>query len=185
MKIYLLHGFNVSDGGKGSIDKIIKPLQSVGHEIVELDYGNWNRLRVRLANKPLANIIAKLVEPGSVLIGHSNGACIAQMAAMAGARINQLILINPALDSDSPMPNGIRCDVCYSPDDKVVELSRWIPWSPWGNMGRVGSTSGGINHNLEDITGNEIGHSSAFSEPLFHHHLINAVERAGTALEPS
>ena len=176
MKIYEIHGFNVNDGGRGTTDKLSTPLTLAGHEVVELDYGNWNRLRVRLANKPLAKIIADMADPGSVLIGHSNGACIAHMAAMFGAKISRMILINPALNSDSKMPDGIRCDVYHSPHDQIVELSRWIPWSPWGNMGRIGSTKGGINHNLEDITGSEMGHSTAFNEPLFIDHLVRLLD---------
>ena len=172
MKIYLIHGFNVSDGGERTTDQLIEPLTLAGHEVVELDYGHWHRLRVRLANKPLSKIIAAMAEPDSVLIGHSNGGCLAQMAAMAGAKIKRMVLINPALNSDIVMPANIRCDIYYSPHDRVVELSRWIPWSPWGNMGRVGSTLGGINHDLEQITGTRVGHSTALSDSRFQDHLV-------------
>ena len=178
MKIYLIHGFNVADGGRNTTDRLAIPLTSAGHKVVELDYGHWHRLRVRLANKPLAKLIAAMAEPGSVLIGHSNGACLAQMAAIAGAQISRMVLINPALDAAAALPPDIRCDVYHSPSDRVVELAKWIPWSPWGNMGRIGSTGNGINHDLEKITGNEIGHSGAFSEPLFLDHLVDLLRVA-------
>ena len=173
MKVYLLHGFNVKDGGKNTIDHLIEPLTNAGHEVVEIDYGRLLRVRVRLLNEPIARVIAATVTPGSILIGHSNGATLAWMAAKFGAPVSKIFLINPALDRDAELP-GVPV-VCYhSPSDKVTWLAKFIPGSPWGSAGRNGLI-GSINYNLEAIVGDEVGHSDALWNPLFHSHLVGLI----------
>lgn len=170
MTIYLLHGYNVRDGGANTTDNLVVPLRAAGHQVVELDYGWWGRLKVRLASKSLAMVIAKMAEPGSIIIGHSNGGTLAYRAARLGAEVERIILINPALNHAAPLPLP-RVDCYHSPNDRVVELARWIPGSLWGNAGRVG-LQGAINHNLEHITGQKIGHSDALKSPKFSAHLV-------------
>lgn len=172
MTIYLLHGYNVRDGGANTTDNLVEPLRAAGHQVVELDYGWWGRLKVRVASKSLAMVIAKMAEPGSVIIGHSNGATLAYRAARLGAEVSRIILINPALNRTAPLPQPFpRVDCYHSPNDRVVEIARWIPGSLWGNAGRLG-LQGATNHNLEQITGQKTGHSSALKSAKFSAHLV-------------
>ena len=136
--IFLLHGFNVSDGGTGSIDKLKPYLRG---EVCEYDYGWKGLLGVRMANKGLAEKLARMVSPGDVGIGHSNGCAILHLASHMGAKFRKLVYINPALDSDAaPGPHVESLDVWHSPSDAPVRLARWLPWHAWGDMGAKGYT---------------------------------------------
>ena len=58
MICYLVHGFNVKDAGAGTVDRLVPHLTHAGFKCIELDYGYFNLLRVRLCNKAVARTIA-------------------------------------------------------------------------------------------------------------------------------
>ena len=168
-KVYLIHGFNVKDDGAATTGQIREGLERHGYEVVEIKYGFFHRVRVRLCNKGLAHVIADLVEPGSSVIAHSNGAALAYYAAEYGAPWKNVTLVNPALDKTLQLADQIEnIQVWYAPHDKWTGLSKYIPNSIWGAMGRVGYKgpldSRTVQYNQEEILGRfEDEHSGMFS----------------------
>lgn len=170
-KYYLLHGFNVKDGGAATTGSLRPALEAAGHEVVELRYGWMGRMRVRLCNESLARALADLVEEGSNLIAHSNGAAIAYLACKHGAKFDKVFLINPALDAEKEMLNIRKVHVFHSLSDPWTRLARWIPFSPWGRQGAIGYTGVDLDNKyrhteLDRLTGEKTGHSGIFKSTL-------------------
>ena len=177
----LVHGFNVSDGGARTTDKLRPYLETAGYHVAELDY-NWTGLiGVRMCNKRLAKVIARMTHlvPGKLIaIGHSNGCAILQAASMMGAKFDQLVFINPALNASAKVGEQVRyVHVWHSPSDTVVKIAKWLPFHKWGNMGAVGYTGTDprfFNYNKEaerwrypdGTQAKSKKHSDVFKQPL-------------------
>lgn len=175
-KIISFHGFNISDQGKNSTDKL-KPYI----DITDVDYGWMWLFRVRACNRCIAASIINLIPEGSVAIAHSNGALIAvkaveiyrerqeaQLVPEGTIRENypfrKLILINPALNSDYKFPKGLHVDVYHTPTDQATLMAKYIPFSKWGALGRVGYTGDSpyvYNYNNTKLFGS-VTHSDVF-----------------------
>lgn len=162
--IYLIHGFNVANRGLETTDRLKEYIPGA----VDLDYGWTGRVGVRVCNDKLAQIIAKMAEPNSIAIGHSNGCDIIHRATHHGAKFEKVIYLNPALDNDLTPGDYVKwCHVWHSPSDGAVWLAKWIPFSSWGDMGKVGyqgSDPRMINHNIEEYI-EDAGHSDLFTSP--------------------
>jgi len=175
--IYLAHGFNVRSPEKyfrlGAI------FEAAGYPVIRVDYGWTGLLSVAFATERTAKKLADVMVPGSIIVGHSNGAAIAYRAAMMGAPVRQMILINPALHRHTLFTGEIlsQVDVYHARDDKVVTWGKyWRRFTPlnlfgiksdWGEMGRVGSLvpqRSVHNHDLHAVlnTQEKIGHGGAF-----------------------
>lgn len=152
--VYLVHGFNVRDKGAGTVDRLGRFFERAGYKVKQFDYLWAGLLRVRLCNKGLAYAFSKLVEPGSIAVGHSNGCAIIHEAAQSGAYFQQVVYINPALDKSASLGPRVRCaHVWHSPSDKPVRLAAYLPKHSWGKMGAVGykgDDSRYLNYNKED-----------------------------------
>ena len=168
MIIHSIHGFNVSDEGAATIDKLTPLLQETGRHLVqEHNYPEFFRLRVRLCNKAMAMLIRDMVKPGDSVVAHSNGCAIVYLAAKAGAQFENVTLINPALDSKLAIPHAGSVDVWHSDSDPWTSLARFIPWSIWGAQGRTGYTGDDArykNYNEDEIFNEKVGHSGMFSD---------------------
>lgn len=147
MTTWLIHGFNVSDGGRGSIGKLERFLS--GH-VVRFSYGWTGLFRLRFTNKQAVRALLRLVKPGDVLIGHSNGALICwEVAEQMGDALGGVVVINPAMRRDTLWAKGVKVLCIYNSKDWVVQLGR--AWSRlvslggitphgWGAAGRYGFT---------------------------------------------
>jgi hypothetical protein len=172
MKIVLVHGFNIRDGGKHTVDTLIPLIQNAGYKVDqdEGDYGFFNiwmiRFRKSKTRQRVLYRLAKAFEKADVIITHSNGANFTNQALeMLTPEFNNtklVIHISPALDRDSKIPQAVHHQlVMYTPHDKAVRLSSWLLFHPWGRMGAKGySGNDNRNTNLEDDTVK--GHSSWF-----------------------
>jgi len=177
--VYLIHGFNVSDGGKASTGSLRKGLEAEGHTVKEIKYGWMGRVRVRMCNKSLAQAIADMAEDDSVVIAHSNGASIVYSAAKFGAPFKQVFLINPALDQNKEIPNVDSVHVFHSFSDPWTKVAQWIPFSNWGKQGAVGFTGDAPEGKyrqteLDALTGEFTGHSGIFDSSI-RSHLLNII----------
>jgi hypothetical protein len=164
--VYLVHGFNVKDGGDASVGRLRGSLASYGHKVIPIKYGWMHRLRVRMCTVGVAKTFASMVEPGASVIAHSNGANIVHAAAVAGAVFENVFLINPALDADMDIPHARFIHVFYAKSDPWTRLARWIPFSNWGRQGQVGFTGDDSRYSstdLDTLTGTKNGHSGIFS----------------------
>ncbi len=171
MDFVIIHGFNVRDGGKESIDKIINPLKELCPEanIIEADYGWLGFFGVRFFTNWIAkNKIAPLIPDGATVICHSHGAVMALKTVYYGAKIKNLVLINPALDKDTQFPCSIEKILVYAnEDDWIVSASMIRPFLPWGEMGRTGYI--GYDERVQNIFTKPVfrvsGHSDIFNRP--------------------
>lgn len=172
---HLLHGYNVSDGGQNTTDKLIPTFNSLGFYTIQHDYG-WLRFRgVLRKNKDIASSLVDKVLPNDIGIGHSNGCAILVKACRQGAQFSKLILINPALDKHIEFPVHIKeIHVFHTKHDKVVTLAKWsrklLFWRKnflWGEMGRFGYKGDDtrvINHDVSSISN---WHSTIFKGKAF------------------
>lgn len=174
MRIWLVHGFNVSDGGKGSIDHLRPVLEAVYSPTVhEFDYGYTFLLGALFGNPGRSRELARLSSRGDIGIGHSNGCALLHRASnLEQSHFDHLIYINPALDSDAVPGQKVKTlDVLYSPDDAATTVAAWIPWVLWGDMGNKGYTGQDPrvkNYNLLScLNTKSLGHSGAFTHPQF------------------
>lgn len=185
----LLHGFNVRDEGERTVGRLAPYFERSGFAVKRPRYGWRGLLGVRLLNETFATIIADMAEPGDIVVGHSNGCAIAAQAADIGAPFGQMVLINPALDSDRRFPRHVgRIHVWHSPSDSPVSLAKLLPWHAWGDMGAVGYrgpydprvTSYNKENGYEVSSG---GHSDVFSAEkikFFAPLIVGAVLKAAT-----
>jgi len=163
MKIVTVHGFNVRDKGRDTVDQLLPYALDAGFDIdVDgADYGYFNLFMIRLTKTRQRNLviqrIAEAAEKADVIITHSNGANFATQALdRLPARYNNskiLIHYSPALDRDTPIPNAVKGQlVLYTPHDGWVRLSSLIPFdNPWGSMGAKGYNGGNTkNTNIMD-----------------------------------
>jgi len=165
MIAYLVHGFNIKDGGAGTTDRLVPLLERRGYKPVEIDYGYFGLGRVRMCNHGASKILASIVEPGSIAIGHSNGCAILRDAARFGAKFQHVTLINPALDEDADFPFAASVNVWHSPTDVATLASRFLFRHPWGSMGRFGYSGDSLvfeNYNEDVIFKDSVGHSGVF-----------------------
>lgn len=178
MRAILVHGFNVTDGGAGSTDKLRDSLEARGYEVIEHDT-KWSRsllfnlLSVRFGNRKRAEVLAQDIKEGDLLIGHSNGCCLIAMACWLLAQLSdtigvKVVMLNPALDKDAPLSKAIsQALVFHTKSDKVVLSSKILLGHKWGECGKVGyhgvSSDRVTNVSYESIGLQGMGHSGVFS----------------------
>lgn len=146
-RVHLIHGFNVSDGGRASIRKLEPYIK--GSEISH-DYGWTELLMLKATNDAAVEQILAKFQPGDFLIGHSNGGLVEyRLAEILGDQLGGIICINPALRRDVIWPGNFPVLCLYNSQDWVVQLGRaWatlvtcsgIRPHGWGAAGRYGFT---------------------------------------------
>lgn len=121
--------------------------RGAGMPVEYFEYGDILALQTRMKNPGIARRLAKLVEPGDVLLGHSNGGAVCIRALLEGAPARGLVVLNGALEPDIEFPKQLDfVHVYWNPEDAAVPLTevpifRRVFFDPlWGEMGRVGYT---------------------------------------------
>jgi len=175
--VHLIHGFNVSDGGKNSVGKL-RPYLLSRYQMH--DYGWTGLIRLRITNAKATKNIGPLVEPGDVLVAHSNGAMICwSLVQEHSDKLAGIILINPALRRDTVWPDDLPVMCIYNSTDWVVGLGRmWsrlvslggLNFHGWGAAGRYGFTSEqprvkNLDSAKGDVSAPSKGHSGLFKLP--------------------
>jgi len=173
MNIAGLHGFNVRDGGKKTVDCVGLYAIDAGYnyDYDQADYGYFNLWMIRLSkSEHRANVLKRIVravENSDVIIMHSNGSNFGIQALnmlddkYAYSKI--AIHISPALDCDTPIPRSVKAQlVLHTPHDFWVKLSSYLLFNhPWGRMGANGYT--GFDKRNTNIRVPEVkGHSKWF-----------------------
>lgn len=168
IKCHLVHGYNVKDGGEGTIDQLI-PYLDDRLVVVQHDYGYLKIRGVLRKNKAIAAKIKNHLGCHDVAIGHSNGCAILVKCLKQGANLDKLILINPALEKNFIFPDSVNeIHVFHSPNDKAVVAAKWLRkllfwrsdflWGEMGNTGYKGDDKRVINHEMKTK------HSGLFNE---------------------
>lgn len=168
MKIRLIHGIHSQEGDNDMahfwpyISKAVP-----GADVALFQYGFMGFWQARWRNDTVARMFAEVSNENrldgeyEVWITHSNGAAIAYLAVEKhGAKPDLIINFSPALDRWRTA--GVeRVETLYSPSDRVVWLSQWVPWSIWGDQGRVGYK--GDNLNTLSIDVSKVGKPMAYT----------------------
>jgi hypothetical protein len=164
-RVFLIHGFNVSDGGKNTTDGLMPHIARSGWKPVQIDYGWFGLIQVRLCNGGVAETIKAAARRGDIGIGHSNGCAILMEACQRGAQLTGLVLINPALDEDCKVPAQVRwIHVYHNREDSPVKWSRILLLHPWGAMGRHGYQGSDDRYLNVDCYPDVQGHSDIFKK---------------------
>jgi len=141
-----VHGFNVWDKGRGTINRLQPFFTSKGVNTITFRTGVMGVIKVYNDNLKHAERLAKaafnakLLDQQVLACGHSNGCSIIHLATTKfNAPIEKIAYINPALDSDAaPGPQVKAFHVYYSPSDLPVRAAKYLPFLIWGDMGARG-----------------------------------------------
>lgn len=164
-RVWFIHGFNVFDGGKGSIGKLRPYFENEGFETVGFDYGWRGLIGVRLLNDDTAEDLFQQLEPGDILVGHSNGCDLIRRVSLISEDVIGAVLINPALDRDAEFGPWLKwIDVLYNTHDWATWFAEWLLFHPWGSMGRYGYTGDDPRVRQHDTTRWAKGHSGVFKQ---------------------
>lgn len=177
-RVILVHGFNVRDGGKGTTDGLRSHFEGEGFEVSEFDTG-WRGLAgVRFGNAKRARRLARMIQPGDLLVGHSDGCNLINLASwhLSGSEQPKpaaVVYLNPALDHDTQLaPQVVEALVFHTHSDRIVQIASWLRFHPWGDMGRVGYHDEPVYHDsrynntaYEHMGIKCPGHSGAFKRP--------------------
>lgn len=141
MRIALIHGFNVRDGGKRTVDTLAPRLIERGHEVDtdSMDYGFHHLFKVRFNHKKEVERIAAAMEKADAVITHSNGANYSMQAAYMISSPIIMLHMSPALNTKVNIPACVtHMEVLHTRNDKAVKAAKWLIFHPWGNMGSAG-----------------------------------------------
>ncbi|GEK48444.1 hypothetical protein HPA02_27270 [Bisbaumannia pacifica] len=179
MATHLIHGFNVSDGGRGSVGRLAPWMPRPRRH----DYGWTFLFRLRWVNENTVDELLPLIAAGDVLVAHSNGCLIAWHLVQRGAPVSAVVCIQPALRRDTEWPEHLPVLCLHNRDDWIVSLGRaWgrfvsvaNPFRDlhgWGAAGRHGFASGQplvTNWDTDRQPFPALGHSGAFRQPALGH----------------
>ena len=169
MRIVLVHGFNVRDFGKRSVDRLAPWFENWGFVVDtdEADYGWFGLLSVRLFKQPAIDRITNALRGADIVVTHSNGAyftneALKQLDEPHRVRVFHL---SPALNRRTKLPPAVkRCVVFCSRRDWAVKLAALVPFSKWGSMGAYGPISTDQRYACQDWTDSVEGHSDWFTD---------------------
>lgn len=175
-RVILVHGFNVSDDGANTTGKLANLFyKRLGVRVIEFTPGWRGLLGVRFGNKRRAQNLANLIQPGDLLIGHSDGCNLIDKSchelSSLGSEAVDCVYFNAALDRDTALSKIVRkCLVFHTKSDTTVWLSKWLALHPWGEMGRKGYKAQHpsqhddryINVSYESMGHHDLEHSSIF-----------------------
>ncbi len=153
--IFLIHGYNVWDGGHATIDQLEPTLVEAGATIDkdEMDYGHFGVLDIRLRNGEnrrrvlhrMAMAFEEAVASGKVVvvIAHSNGAHFTDLALrMLPLEIQNRIIviyISAAMNRKTEPAMATKAELnLITPHDGWVKASSYIPFFAWGRRGARG-----------------------------------------------
>ena len=121
------------------MDFLVHAFNDRGWNAIKWTYGYAYALLTRWQNLSRASKLCDLIRPGDVVLGHSNGACLAWMASRLNAPLQGAILLNPALDTDKVMAPQVKWVNLYANRyDKAVSWAGLFAMHPWGAQGRDG-----------------------------------------------
>jgi len=170
MKIILIHGIHEREGASNMsvlwpyLQRSMKDMPVVLHS-----YGFMGFWQARWRNPTQAQRLADAIDPGDIVINHSNGAAITYLACRDyGARPFGVFNINPALDRWLAH-DAEWIETIHSEGDRWVWLSQWVPFNVWGDQGQVGYRGVSdrvINHNASRFGGEMAyqGHCDLFCQ---------------------
>ena len=173
-RVVLVHGYNVRDGGKRSIDRMAPTLEELGWIVDRdsADYGWWGLLKIYFKDKrKVEERLVKAFKDADLILTHSNGAAFATRALNKmepDGRLRVLQHFSPALGRKVPVPEAVTKEyIFHSKLDWIVRLGAMLPFNVWGLAGVYGKTGPGNYTNL-DYTNLVTRHSAWLKKGLVH-----------------
>lgn len=169
MRIVLVHGFNVRDGGAKTVDRLAPYLHDAGHEvdIDDADYGPFSLWDVRFRKHKAVVRIARALESADAVVSHSNGANYEHKALrlLPPEPKKRVVRLSPAVDVNTGVAPCVNYGhVFHTRTDLAVWASRLLLFHPWGQQGRKGYL--GNDRRVRNIDFSDIvkGHSDWFND---------------------
>lgn len=140
-RVILIHGIQGESPPEMYLTRLAQYFQDAGFTVCIPRYGTLDLFGISFsswANERISQSLGSFVEPGDILLGHSNGGAISYLIAQK-KRVRGVILINAALDSNR-VPNAEFTHVYFNKGDWVTRASTVLPFNAWGAMGALGYT---------------------------------------------
>ena len=143
MKIHLVHGIH-NAGLSIACYRLVPFLAALGIPVKFPDYGFILGLESQRINPAIVGAILPYVEPGDIMVGHSNGCAIIAELAQRGAPMAGAVFINGALKDDITIPPQLDwVEVFYNNGDDITEVAKiaavvYLVDQSWGEMGHHG-----------------------------------------------
>jgi hypothetical protein len=137
-RVIMIHGLRGEEPER-NISKLALSFRKEGFSVCIPHYGTYDLLGLsisRWTNPRIAASLGSFVTRDDILLGHSNGATIANMITEQ-QRVRGCIFVNAALDVEE-IPNADFTHVYYNSGDLVTRFSSLIPFTQWGAMGNRG-----------------------------------------------
>jgi pimeloyl-ACP methyl ester carboxylesterase len=171
MTIHLIHGIHTQ--GASPVEGLI-PFLSPLAAIKYPDYGYILGVETRVINPVIVGALLAYIEPGDILVGHSNGAAVAYDLMRAGAPVEGMVFVNAAVEQTIVrQPPCKWIDVYFNPGDEITEAAKLgqelgVVDKVWGEMGHAGykgSDPGITNFNCGSTPNMPVvsGHSDFFT----------------------
>jgi len=159
----IVHGIHTNTSKAAWMDYVANKFFENGWCAHKFNYGYAVGLLTRYQNHERAMKLASIILPGDVVLGHSNGGTLIDLAANMGAPIEGAILLNPALDEDRVMPEQVKWVNLYpNRHDVAVKISALFLAHQWGAQGHNG------------ISREDARYTTTFTDDL--HYLSNGSE---------
>lgn len=137
-RVVIVHGIHTNDD-EAWMAYLEATFKRAGWDAHVWTYGNVSWWSVRFLNASRAKKLAAIIQPGDVLLAHSNGCTLTWMASHRGAPISGAILLNPALDTEKVLAPQVKwVNLYFNKDDTAVGLAGIFIDHPWGPQGRDG-----------------------------------------------
>ena len=174
-RVILVHGAGIVLGSS-RLFSLCKPLKDKGFAVNRFWYGSAFVLTSFVGSIFAAKRLGKIIEENDIIIGHTNGCLVADMAIKhsSTAAGTSLICLAPALDTQHVFDwrwNDIT--IIRSPGD-YIRIAEYIPFNPCGNMMRDGILNRRVENRehqmtIQDITGDSkrYWHSGFLDSELF------------------
>lgn len=165
MRIVLVHGFHVRDGGRRTVDQLAEKLRSRGHTVDtdSADYGFYSLFMVRFFGGKAVKRIRRALEDADAAITHSNGAHFTTRALRKITNKKIVVHLSPALNRKTKPPQSVfEQHVFFTRHDKPLKWASWLIAHPWGSMGAYGYTGNDGRVYNHDFTDQVKGHSDWF-----------------------
>lgn len=138
------------------------------------DYGFILGISTRIINPAIVGAMLAYIEPGDIIIGHSNGCAIAYDLMRAGAPVSGMVFINAAVERTIVREAPCKwIDVYYNAGDEITEAAALAQrlglvdrcWGEMGHMGYLGPDPAITNFNCASSPPLPVvsGHSDLFT----------------------
>jgi hypothetical protein len=141
--IHMIHGIHTGFNDV-TVPGLVPYLERTGEYVVHPNYGYILAMETKRINPIVVGLLLPYIEPGDILIGHSNGCAIVHDLLVAGAKASGIVFINGALDRDVTLPFWVKwADVYFNDGDTITEVAELadrlgLVARCWGEMGHAG-----------------------------------------------